>query len=117
MNNGGLGLSHSWDPIWPQRFPRSCYFAVTHHTDPQHPQTAKGSFQPFLTLSTAEKDLVNDDAGAIRDHGGNTHVPGRFKLPPPRAYRDLSGFPNMKQRSVLEPLVGHRPDEVIDADQ
>ena len=94
MDNCSLRLSHSRDAIWSQGLPRFRHFAVTHHPDPQDSQAAEGSLQPFLTLSSAEKDLVNDDAGAIRDNRGNAGVPGRFKLPPARAHIDPPGFPN-----------------------
>ncbi len=33
------------------------------------------------------------------------------------SHLDLPRFADMKQRSILDPLVGHRPDQVIDVEQ
>jgi hypothetical protein len=35
----------------------------------------------FVTLSTAEEHLVDDDAGPTGNDGGNPDVPGRRSLP------------------------------------
>ena len=116
MNNCCLVLGHSWNPIWPQGLPRTYNFAVAFHADPKHPEATKGRSQPILTLATTEKYIVNDDAGPTADNRGNTDVPGRLKALPPGTDIDLSGFPNMKERTILEPFVGHRPDQVVDAE-
>jgi hypothetical protein len=116
MDNGRLGFSHTCYAIWSQRLPCSCNFAVALHADPQHPQSTKGPSQPLLTTSAVKKYLVNDHASPAGNNRGNTDVPGRFKGPPPTTDLDLPGLADMKQRSILDPLVGHRPDQVIDAE-
>ncbi len=114
MDNGRLGFSQSRYAIWPQHLPCSCDFAVALHADPQHPQSIPDRSQPFLTTSAVKKYLVNDDAGPAGSNRGNADVPGRFKGPPPWTDLDLPGFADMKQRSILDPLVRHRPYQVID---
>ncbi len=63
-----------------------------------------------------KKRLVKDDASPFGGNRGYADVPGRLKCPPPRTDFGLPGFADMKQRSVLDPLGGHRPDQVIDAE-
>jgi hypothetical protein len=116
MNDGRLGFSHSCNAIWPQRLPGSCNLAVALNADPQHPQSTNGRSKPFLTTSAVKKYFVNDDASPAGSDRGNADVPGRCKGPPPRTDIDLPGFPNMKERSILNPIVGHRPDQIVDAE-
>jgi len=114
MDSGRLGFSHTCYAIWSQCLPCSRNFAVALHADPQRRQATKGCSQPFLTTSAVKKYLVNDHAGPAGSNRGNADVPGRFKGPPPTTDLDPPGLADMKQRSILDPLVGHRPDQVID---
>ncbi len=116
MNAGRLVRRHSGDAIEPQRLPCSHYLAVALHADPEHYEVTEDRSQSLLTSSTVEKDVVDDDACSTGSNRGKAEIPRCFKVSPPWTDNDLPGFADMKQGTILNPPVGHRPDQVIDAE-
>ncbi len=116
VNKGHLGLGHSWHAIRPQGLPCPCCLAVARHADPEHHKATEDRPQSFLTPSAVQKHVVNDDGRPTGSNRGKTEIPRRFEVPPFWTDFDLTRFADTKQRSILHPLVGHRPDQVVDAE-
>ncbi len=116
MDKRSLGFSQSCDTIWSQCLPRSCNLAVALDADPKHSQSVKGLSQPFLATSAIKKYIVNNDAGPVVSDRRNADIPRRFKGPPTGTDLDLPRLADVEQGSIFDPLVGHRPNQIIDAE-